>query len=204
MTNELPQPFADLVGFPAERRNLEFKRDLAWLDGDFRWKFAKAAMAMSNLPDGGFVIIGVAEDAPGVFSHPGLSDANARSFSPDVMSEFVNGYADPPVVMDIIKGRVNGALFVVAQIEPFTLGPTLCKKTGGDQLRVGDVYVRSRRRRETARLASATELRELIDRAVMLEIQRIQRIAPHALEPAANNNAEGFDDEALDREADEW
>ena len=60
-----------------------------------------------------------------------------------------------------------------AGIGEFTQLPVVCKKNGKD-LKRGDIFTRSRRKYETARVGSQTEMREILDLAVDKEIRRLR------------------------------
>ena len=177
---EVPDELAALVRFPAELRGVEYRREVNWDDPNHRAKFARTAMAMSNLTDGGYIVVGVEENPKGNFTSIGVSEPALSALQPDLVSEFVNGYADPPVLIEARSGDVDGLRYWVVDIRPFRELPTVCKKTGGSsgELRAGAVYVRSIRKRESVPVGSQDEMRELIDRAVDTQIEKLRRRFP--------------------------
>lgn len=176
----LPDELAALIRFPAELRAVEYKRELDWGSADHRVKLTRTAMALSNLQDGGYIVIGVAEKPKGTFTSVGLSEEAVAALNPDDISEFVNKYADPPVLLEVRSGEVDRKRFCIVSVRPFVEVPTVCKQTGGasGELRSGAVYVRSIRKRETALVSSQDEMRELIDRAVDMQIEKLRRRLP--------------------------
>src|SRR5580765_7481454 len=89
----------ELIGQRRETRRLEFKGPETW--SALRGKLIRAAMAMANTPDGGVIVVGVAEPAAGVFDPVGLSPDTAATFAADEMQSRVNEYADPQVSLEV-------------------------------------------------------------------------------------------------------
>ncbi|PUZ23807.1 hypothetical protein GA0116948_108131 [Chitinophaga costaii] len=67
---------------------------------------------MSNLKDGGYIIIGVREDVFNFFAE-GVSEANINSYKVDIMKDQMLKYTDPAVEikvsypMDICRDKSN-------------------------------------------------------------------------------------------------
>lgn len=72
------QELEQLIEGQSETPNLDFKRDCHW---DVR-KMAKDLIAMSNLRDGGHIVVGVREEATG-FIAEGVCDKNLKSYNVD-------------------------------------------------------------------------------------------------------------------------
>ena len=154
-----------------EERNLEYKSSLNWSDANTRAKMAKAAMGMSNIPDGGVIVIGV-EPAG---SAAGMSPEDFNSFDQDIVQEFVNEYADPYVELSVTGDHLEEyGDFVVIQVRQFSELPVVCKKTGAENLRRGAIYTRSRHKHETAEVGSQTEMREILEQAVDSHIRELR------------------------------
>ena len=152
-----------------EERNLEYKSSLNW--GDARFKIAKAALGMANIPDGGALVLGVLPDG----SAKGMPVEDFSSFDQDSVQEFVNQYADPYVELSVTGGHLEGyGDFVLIQVQQFGELPVVCKKSGPENLRRGAIYTRSRRKHETAEVRSQTELREILVRAVDSQIRQLR------------------------------
>lgn len=154
-----------------EERNLEYKSSLNWTDPSAKAKIAKAAMGMANIPDGGFIIVGVERDG----TPNGMPEGDFASFEQDPVQEFVNEFADPYVELTVKADHLDGyGNFVVIQVQQFGELPVVCKKTGADGLRRGAIYTRSRRKHETAEVGSQSEMREILNRAVDAQIMRLR------------------------------
>ena len=116
-------PTTDLQGYEAlrertdgalqllkESRAVDFKQSIKW-EG-YRIKFAETIMAMSNLRDGGIVIIGVSEEN-GNWKLKGIADEDLTTYDPDDMIDFVNKYASPVVNFDVVRHEVDRLKFLI-------------------------------------------------------------------------------------------
>lgn len=199
-TEPLPARQAEFLTLGAEAPGLEFKGAVSWQDVDSRLDLIRTFMAMSNLPDGGAVVIGVRENPDGTYTPVGVSEPQYDSFAPDDVADQTARYADPPVEMRTIKGHYNGLLFVVVEIESSTDVPTVCKQTHGGRsgaLREGAVYVRPPGKPRTEAIHTYQDMRAIIDQAVE---RRIERFRDLGLLPSAGEARPAGDREALDRE----
>ena len=57
----VPHRIRDLVKAPREVRNVEYKSSMSWDDPISRTTMIKAILALSNVRDGGYLVIGVEE-----------------------------------------------------------------------------------------------------------------------------------------------
>ena len=101
----LDQALIELIIHGSEERNIEYKGTMSWDDNDTRIKVVKAAMAMANIRDGGDIIFGVEQidQDKDKFEPKGMDINHADTFSQDIVSEFVNEYADPFVELKVKK-----------------------------------------------------------------------------------------------------
>ena len=51
---------------------------------------------------GGWIVVGVSETDSG-FSQHGVTDEQARSFETTRLNNFLNNYADPPIIQSVIN-----------------------------------------------------------------------------------------------------
>jgi predicted HTH transcriptional regulator len=169
-------------------------------DGPFLAKVVRAALSLGNLRDGGLIVVGVS-DRDLRSMGPGLSIEQAATWeSFDALSATFAEYADPPLQFHsellVLPG---GAQVCVLEISEFYDVPHLCKK-GFDAnkgqaplLRRGALYVRTRRVPETSEIATAEEIRELLDLATEKRLAAYVRTADRAgvsLSPDAGWDAE--------------
>jgi len=178
-----------------EERNLEYKGNVNWKTKSMQAKLIKTIMAFSNIPNGGAIVLGV-EQKGERFVLAGLSADNFDSYKQDDISELVNSYADPYVELTVTKVPHEKSNFVIIQVNEFAELPIICKKNGPEGLKRGSIYVRPRRKNETVIIPSQVEMRELLNRAIDIGIQSLQkRLAGFGINelPALESDREKFD-----------
>lgn len=181
-----------------ETRGLEFKRGGKW--NDIKHPVVKAVLAMSNLENGGLVVIGIDEDRSGADRLSGMDEEASATFNADYVSELVSRYADPPVELQVIKMSEGRRHFVVLNVEGFDYQPTICKRSldrdGKKYLEAGRLYYRPKGKVESTANLTHHDLRELLDVAVAKRYnywrRQIGRIGAGAAMPDALGK-EGFD-----------
>jgi predicted HTH transcriptional regulator len=186
------EEYRPIIFAQREDRNREFKQSFPWIrssHGNTMAKVTKTILAMSNLRDGGHIVIGVEEDPSGggTYTPVGMQNNHLSSFSYENMADFVRAYAEPYVRFDIDVVDLNGKAFLVIAVAGFGGTPVICKKSYGNVLSEGTIYVRSRSGRPRSEpVSNYADMRELIDLAVesgvreFLETQsRISRSMPN-------------------------
>lgn len=81
-TEPLPARQAEYLRLGFEARGLEFKESVNWGEIDERLHLIRTFMAMSNLRDGGAVVIGVRENNDGTYRPEGMEERHYDSFVP--------------------------------------------------------------------------------------------------------------------------
>lgn len=157
-----------------EERNLEYKSDVSWKEPHIRSKLIKSILAMSNIPNGGAIVIGV-EQVGEVFIPKGVSEANLNTFKQDDLSSKVSSYADPYVELTVTQVTFESQNYVVIQVNEFAELPVLCKKDGLEGLKIGHLYTRPRRKIESVPVPSQVEMREIMNLAVDKGIESLQK-----------------------------
>lgn len=156
----------EMVG-DMERRNMEFKKGMAWTD--LRCVLTRTVMAMANLKGGGKIIIGIKEGTSRTPVLAGMSREDFDSYNPDDMASFVNEYAEPSVAVVPLKKTYGGKHYVILDVKEFDEVPIVCKKDGRkeckDDLRRGSVYHRPKRKVESTDRFDYADMRELVDLA---------------------------------------
>ncbi len=176
-----------LIFHGREERNLEYKRSVSWTEIDTKVKIAKTAMAMANISGGGFIVVGI-EKAEESYLPVGMEKEHLDSFKQDDVMTWVNEYADPYIELTVVFVERAEKHYIIIDINEFDQLPIVCKKSGQD-LKRGDIFTRSRRRYETARIGSQTEIREILYLAVDKEIRlRGHRFATFAEAMYPNQN----------------
>ena len=165
MTREL----LDLIEHGIEERNLEYKGPFPWTDKELIGKLCKSIMAMSNLRDGGAIIIGVEEEPKGTWTPVGLSATDVMTFNQDDIADFVNGYASPSARFSTRIVKREEKPYVVIEVQRFAEVPIVCRKSGPAGLRPGAMYTRSFKKIETVEVGSEEEMRESLEMATAAE-----------------------------------
>jgi hypothetical protein len=194
----MPDWVDSVVGNGREERHVEFKRTMNWSDSITKSKVVKTAMAMANLRDGGSIVFGMERQADDSYVAAGMKSEDYESFKQDDVSMEVNNYADPFVELAVQKAEREGRLFVIIQIREFLDLPILCKRDGAERLRNGAIYVRPRRKTETAELPSQVDLREILELAVEKKIRsfyaQVERVGARLAIPE-DDDAKAFSEQ---------
>ena len=156
---------------------------------------AKDILAMSNVRDGGYIIIGV-EDA--TFRRQGITPEQKASYHLDTMRDQMAKYADPRVVFTVEFPRdKNDFEFSVIRVLPFDEVPVICA-VENDELRRGIVYYRNTNAKvESAPVSNANDMRDIMMTAAQRMMRRLQEAGFTVQEQA---NAEESTLQALLRE----
>lgn len=167
-----PEELEELLATARERQNLEVKAG-GPLDTDtgFSARAVRAVLGLSNLRDGGTLVIGVREAPQGQgLVREGVGHADLATWDNDRFTTIVNNYADPSVQLQVRHVSLDAKDFVTVRVAAFRETPTICKKSWKHNddliLREGGVYVRSLRKTETAELSTSEDMRELLQLAV--------------------------------------
>lgn len=187
MSNELSPELLEYVCHGREERNLEYKESLNWGDAKHQAKVVKCVLGMSNIRNGGVLVIGVNDGGTAT----GLTEAQCRGFTQDAVSAVVNEYAAPYAEIAVSighNGHDTGRHFVVIQVKEFDDLPVLCRRDWHD-LKQGAIYTRGRQVHATAEVRTEAEMREILDMAVDKGVRTFLRRAQSAgLESFSTNS----------------
>lgn len=181
--------FEELINNSKESRNVEFKKSSTF--ESIQFKIVKTSLALSNLEDGGFIIIGI-EEIKNTYNREGISETDLASYTQDKVQSLVNSFAEPHINLELHLVELNAKKFLIIQISSFSSIPTICIKDGSENLRKGGIYIRSSRMPESSEIRSYSEMRELIDlateRSMMQFLQKTQRIGLSTSVQQSNQN----------------
>lgn len=149
-----------------ETQTIEFKNACDWNV----CMFAKDILALSNVQDGGYLIIGV-ED--GSFIRKGITDTQKETYKIDVMKDQMTSYADPHVNF-IVQFPKDGDQkeYAVIHVFQFEEVPVICRKNSADT-KSGTIYYRNKNRRaESGPVSNSYDMRDIIQLATIRMMQR--------------------------------
>ena len=151
-----------------EQPRVEYKGSGKLTSKRFAAKVVRAILAMSNIRDGGIVVIGV-EDVDGVVKWSGVHNDDITTWTYDNLADKVAAYADPSVSFELTKLPSNGNNFIIITINEFDETPTFCKKEanveGNQILKKGVLYIRPRHKAESSAISTSQDMRDIISLA---------------------------------------
>ena len=169
--------FEELVKRAVESDELDYKAHQSWnsMSRVAKAKIVRHLAAFANTR-GGYLVIGVGEDAsgyPGVLQ--GLTDEESSSFDPSKVGAFVKNHIEPPIDFVIERPLIGGKRFAVFVVKPFTTMPHVCCQAVENELREGVFYIRTVD--ASSRPATrAMELHQLIQRALRNQREMLGRM----------------------------
>lgn len=170
------QIFLQLIALGKEQRYIEYKQSTSWSVGEFRAKIIKSVLAMSNIRDGGHIIIGMERQGDDTYVPKGMEQDHLNSYTSDDVMRAVAEYADPYASITVTKEKDNtGKNYVWIQIEEFKEVPVICRKPYGNILGGGKLYTRTYRVPESAEVPSSAEMREILTMAADKELKAFLR-----------------------------
>lgn len=171
----------ELVSIGEQRRNVEIKRSMSWDNARTKAKIVKVILAMSNIRDGGYLILGFEENGDS-YRPEGMSESALNSFDYDNIKSHVARFADPYVTfhMEVVEDESENKKFIVFSIREFEEIPIICKRNGMENLVEGNIYTRSRSLPSTVRVPTQSEMREIMDLAIEKGIRKFLQMGQRA------------------------
>ncbi|MFA5158120.1 MAG: ATP-binding protein [Patescibacteria group bacterium] len=167
-TDDLEQ----LLEGQSETQRIEFKRSCPW--GVIT--FAKDILALSNVRDGGYIIIGVEDEN---CQRIGVTVEDAETYKIDDMKDQMAPFADPHVLFEKVAiTDKNGLDFIVIKVDQFREIPTICKRNDQNAgIHEGNLYYRnSNRRAESAVVSNSYDMRDIVEMAAIKMMQKKKEI----------------------------
>lgn len=169
--------FAELVHRKVESDELDYKSAMSWrtMTRQEKGKILRHLTAFANTK-GGYLVIGVSEDASGVPCNcTGVSEEEASSFDPTPVGDFINSHIEPPLDYTIERPTVDGKRFVIFVVRPFKTLPHVCSRGVEGELQEGIFYIRTAEASSRA-ARRAHEMQELLRRCMRNEREQLGRI----------------------------
>ncbi len=161
------EEFESLIEGGVETPTLDIKAACDWDAASM----AKDILAMSNVQDGGVIIIGI-ED--GTFARQGITAAQKITYDIDIMRDQVAPFADPRAIFTLDFARDDAGLeYAVIRVAPFDDVPVICARNGR-HLQEGIVYYRNTDGRvQSAAVSNAYDMRDIITNAAAKMMRRL-------------------------------
>lgn len=167
-----PEEINEILALGHELRHVEFKVAGERADKGYQAIVIRAVMAMGNLPDGGHVVLGIAETSNQLTAE-GLTPGQLAQWTDhDEVADVIGRYSDPIPVVHLSVVDVDGVKLVDIEVEPFADTPYLCRRDWPDVLQSGRLYVRRVGKAETGN-PTHHELREVLDRAAARRVRNL-------------------------------
>jgi len=139
---------------------------------------AKDILAMSNVQDGGTIVIGI-ED--GTFTRLGVTPEQRDTYNVDIMKSQITHYADPHVnfkvnIITDTESREDVIEYVAITVFPFDDVPIICKKDSYDT-HAGVIYHRNRNGvAQSASVSNSYDMRDIITIATVKMMQKMKKV----------------------------
>ena len=200
-----------ILDYPSESRAVELKSSMPWSDISQQQQLqetVKSILGMSNIKDGGKIIIGIRQNSDKTFEVTGVCGEDLETYDPDKIYQAVRNYGEPAPRFEVKNMEYKGKFFVVFLVQEFLYSPVICCKNGknivSEPLVKGALYIRTHSP-GTKKVDNETEMREIINLAIDKEIesysartQKICRATPHAEIPKGEIDDKKFTDEIRD------
>lgn len=135
---------------------------------------AKDILAMSNVQDGGTIVIGI-ED--GTFTRIGVTPTQRDTYNVDTMKSQITHYADPHVNFKVeIITDTDSKEYVAITVFPFEEVPVICKK-GSNDTNEGVLYYRNKNGvAQSASISNSYDMRDIITTATVKMMQKLKKV----------------------------
>jgi Schlafen, AlbA_2 len=143
----------------SEGEEYDFKRELDLGTSAHRYKLIKSVASFTNSLKGGFLFIGISDDAEVV----GVPDSHLSWFDRTRFTQLLACYLTPVPILEIHRRKLAGAEVVIIQVEPFREIPSFISRpleVGGRRLTPGTILVRNARA-ESRAATEEFEIRKL-------------------------------------------
>ena len=192
----------EIIKSRKETRNIEYKQSMPWSTVENREKLIRTILAVSNIRDGGFIVIGMTKQPDNSYIPVGINPNDKATYNEDHMADAISEFADPYVNFSLTTIPMDEKEFLVIQINEFEEIPVICKKDGKTtNLQRGKIYIRSRRKPESIEIPSQSEMRELLEVATDKGVRKFfARVGKAGVEFKTTDEKQLFDDQIKDLE----
>jgi hypothetical protein len=149
-----------------ENKHLDYKAASSW--NDAKADLLKDIIAMSNIRDGGQIVIGVRENETKTHEPDSLTNEQLASFDPTDVVQYVNGFVQPGVRLNIVRDELAGQRVVRIEVAEFEPGPNICTRPAPGArpaFNPGQILIRTEAAQSRV-IQTAEEMRELLGLAL--------------------------------------
>ncbi len=119
---------------PNETRSVEFKPSLSWPPKVDNFKrshklqeIIKSILGMSNIRDGGKIILGVVKDkATGNYMAEGMRRKDLQTYDSDLIYQEIRIFGSPEPRFQVLNIEHDGKNFIVFDVQDFLFSPVMC------------------------------------------------------------------------------
>jgi len=159
-----------------ETQSVEWKSGRPFSDRAYRCKIVKAIIAMSNLADGGRVLLGPTDGQRSVIAWSDPADID--SWTMDGLGGVLRSYCSEAPRVVLRRRRVEGGDLLEISVSTFDALPTFCVKNSEGPaagiLYAGQIYVRAPGQASSAPAGSQADMRPVFDLHFARAYQRVQ------------------------------
>lgn len=170
-----------------ESRGIEFKCSFPWpkniddlQNNDKAQEVIESILAMSNIRDGGKIIVGIEKDHDGKqYAPDGIKSEDLITYDQDLIFEHARNFGDPEPRFQVLHVKNNNISFIVFAVQSFMFAPIICwNRRKLRKLQDAILYIRTDKP-ETKKVTKSFEMREIVDLAIEKELDsfstRMQR-----------------------------
>jgi len=174
---------------PNENKSIEFKPSIPWpkkinelKDHHKVQEIIESILAMSNLRNGGKIILGIEkgpDDEGKNYVLSGMDTNHLATYDQDLIFDHVRNFGEPEPRFQILNVEFQEKHFMVFAVQSFEFAPIICKNNRNlEKLESAVFYIRNDKP-ETKKITETWEMREIIDLAIEKELDlfstRMQR-----------------------------
>jgi len=173
---------------PNESKTIEFKPSIPWpskidqiQNNDKAQEIIMGILGMSNIRDGGKIILGIEKNAPGgKYIRKGMKKIDLKTYDQDLIFDHIRNFGEPEPKFQILNVEYDDKNFIVFAVQSFVIAPVISKNNKNlKKVHNATFYLRTDKP-ETKKVTDPSEMREIIDLAIEKEIElfstRMQRI----------------------------
>ena len=166
----------------SENLNLEFKATFDFNENIWaRERLVRSMLAMSNTRNGGYIVIGVAENGDKSPDFAGLEDNHLALFKSKIedLKSKVESFSSSPVSYEIGIGEYKRKKLIVISVAEFFLSPLICRKNGEHKdkhLEEGSIYIRTLKDKPSSiKLTNPVDMQDFLERITDKQISNLHK-----------------------------